>query len=84
MKIKRFNFNFVTFQFKTFDENFSKPAQITESERSRDAWIIPESARKILSSPPGSYLHTRDMLTMPGVILEEELVQKALYCKGSL
>ncbi|KAL0279564.1 UNVERIFIED_CONTAM: hypothetical protein PYX00_001094 [Menopon gallinae] len=59
--------------FKTFDENFSKPTQVTESERSRDAWIIPDSARKILSTPPGSCVTTRDMLTMPGVILEEEL-----------
>ncbi|GBP67427.1 Trafficking protein particle complex subunit 12 [Eumeta japonica] len=48
-----------------------------EADRRRDAWIPNEEAKKILmkaqSSPKGSFFPDREVLTMPGLILEEEL-----------
>lgn len=48
-----------------------------EADRRRDAWIPNEEAKKTLlkaqSSPKGSFFPEREVLTMPGLILEEEL-----------
>ncbi|XP_041970685.1 trafficking protein particle complex subunit 12 [Aricia agestis] len=48
-----------------------------EGDRRRDAWIPNEEAKKTLlkaqSSPKGSFFPEREVLTMPGIVLEEEL-----------
>ncbi|XP_028170896.1 trafficking protein particle complex subunit 12-like [Ostrinia furnacalis] len=48
-----------------------------EEVRRRDAWIPNEEAKKTLmkaqSSPKGSFFPEREVLTMPGLVLEEEL-----------
>ncbi|XP_045513452.1 trafficking protein particle complex subunit 12 isoform X2 [Pieris brassicae] len=48
-----------------------------EADRRRDAWIPDEEAKKTLikaqSSPKGSFFPEREVLTMPGIVLEEEL-----------
>ncbi|CAH0403184.1 unnamed protein product [Chilo suppressalis] len=48
-----------------------------EEQRRRDAWIPNEDAQKTLlkaqSSPKGSFFPEREALTMPGIVLEEEL-----------
>ncbi|XP_072948076.1 trafficking protein particle complex subunit 12 [Epargyreus clarus] len=48
-----------------------------EADRRRDAWIPTEEAKKTLikaqSSPKGSFFPEREVLTMPGIVLEEEL-----------
>ncbi|XP_068624939.1 trafficking protein particle complex subunit 12 [Battus philenor] len=48
-----------------------------EAERRRDAWLPSEEAKKTLlkaqSSPKGSFFPEREVLTMPGVVFEEEL-----------
>ncbi|XP_013137876.1 PREDICTED: uncharacterized protein LOC106102831 [Papilio polytes] len=48
-----------------------------EADRRRDAWIPNEEAKKTLlkaqSSPAGSFFPEREVLTMPGLVLEEEL-----------
>ncbi|CAB3229386.1 unnamed protein product [Arctia plantaginis] len=48
-----------------------------EADRRRDAWIPNDEAKKTLmkaqSSPKGSFFPEREVLTMPGLILEEEL-----------
>ncbi|CAH2097450.1 unnamed protein product [Euphydryas editha] len=48
-----------------------------EADRRRDAWIPNEDAKKTLlkaqSSPKGSFFPEREVLTMPGLVLEEEL-----------
>nr|XP_034826337.1 trafficking protein particle complex subunit 12 isoform X2 [Maniola hyperantus] len=48
-----------------------------EADRRRDAWIPSEEANKTLlkaqSSPKGSFFPDREVLTMPGLVLEEEL-----------
>ncbi|CAG4939339.1 unnamed protein product [Colias eurytheme] len=47
------------------------------ADRRRDAWIPNEEAKKTLlkaqSSPKGSFFPEREVLTMPGIVLEEEL-----------
>ncbi|XP_047539986.1 trafficking protein particle complex subunit 12 [Vanessa atalanta] len=48
-----------------------------DADRRRDAWIPNEDAKKTLlkaqSSPKGSFFPEREVLTMPGIVLEEEL-----------
>ncbi|XP_052759258.1 trafficking protein particle complex subunit 12 isoform X2 [Galleria mellonella] len=48
-----------------------------EADRRRDAWIPNDEAKKTLmkaqSSPKGSFFPEREVLTMPGLVLEEEL-----------
>lgn len=60
------------------DGYISRVAIGTEADRRRDAWIPSEKTRQCLiacaTAAPGSYVPDKDILTMPGVLLEEELV----------
>lgn len=50
----------------------------SEADRRRDAWIPSEKTRQCLiacaTAAQGTFVTDKDMLTMPGVLLEEELV----------
>lgn len=56
----------------------SRVAVGSDADRRRDAWIPNEKTRLCLiacaTATPGSFVSDKDMLTMPGVLLEEELV----------
>lgn len=62
------------------DDSFSKSAGFrpNEADRRRDAWIPSEKTRQALiamaTSAPGTYIPDKDMLTMPGVCVQEDMV----------
>lgn len=63
----------------TNDDGYTARVAIgTEADRRRDAWIPSENTRQCLiacaTATQGSYVPDKDILTMPGVVLEEEMV----------
>lgn len=57
---------------------FSSMATVSEVDRMQDAWIPSEQTRQtlvaVVTSPPGSYFPDQDNLTMPGIIVEDQMV----------
>lgn len=61
------------------DDSFSKSAGFrpNEGDRRRDAWIPSEKTRQALiamaTSVPGTYIPDKEVLTMPGVCVQEDM-----------